>query len=365
MEILYYLADQKPHRDRSLGISQYTLGLIDGVARLGSHRVWSLESTSSIQALMSDRRIRLPWKTDRLAGRLVADYLGALDPRLPRVEIHHYPKGFLSPTPRRRGALVGTVCDTILVHYAEKYPRERSRLAYQYLCGVLASSLRRFDLVCTLSQFSKRCIEDFCRKRTITPSRIVVTYLGARWEEEAGSALSRAARGDYVIHLASIHPHKGTRRLLDLWRAYRAHNPEAPRLLLVGSMTPEARAEAESIPGTQCQSGVSDAHLEELLREAQLLLLPSEIEGFGLPALEALYLGTPTVFPSDTAIEEVLGKDDSGRFELGETDSFMTAVDRTLLTEPAEVKERAVALADRFSWARCVDRTIAAYSELL
>ena len=52
-----------------------------------------------------------------------------------------------------------------------------------------------------------------------------------------------------------------------------------------------------------------------------MLLLPSEIEGFGLPALEAYYLSTPVVYVRGTAVEEILGERSPGGFVLESADS--------------------------------------------
>ena len=63
-----------------------------------------------------------------------------------------------------------------------------------------------------------------------------------------------------------------------------------------------------------------------------MLLLPSEIEGFGLPALEAYYLSTPLVYVrGSTPVEEILGERSPPAFVLASADSiFVAAVDQAL-----------------------------------
>ena len=55
--------------------------------------------------------------------------------------------------------------------------------------------------------------------------------------------------------------------------------------------------------------------LELCLASSRALLLPSEIEGFGIPAVEAYHLGTPVAYARHTALEEILGANAAGGFE--------------------------------------------------
>ena len=111
------------------------------------------------------------------------------------------------------------------------------------------------------------------------------------------------------------------------------------------------------------RGAVERDELTMLLAQARALLLPSEIEGFGLPAVEAYAAGTPAAFVKGTAVEEVLGADAAGGFEL-DHESFREALDGVLSIAPLAVEQKAAELAQRFSWDGVVERTVAAYRTL-
>ena len=84
----------------------------------------------------------------------------------------------------------------------------------------------------------------------------------------------------------------------------RAQAPGVPPLVLVGSLDhlPE---EQRGLPGLHALGGLDDAELHALYRQAERLWQPSYAEGFGLPVVEALSVGTPVAVASGTSLDEV------------------------------------------------------------
>ncbi|MGI0786391.1 glycosyltransferase family 4 protein [Pseudomonas aeruginosa] len=84
----------------------------------------------------------------------------------------------------------------------------------------------------------------------------------------------------------------------------RAPPPGVPPVGLVGSLDhlPE---EQRGLPGLHALGGLDDAELHALYRQAERLWQPSYAEGFGLPVVEALSVGTPVAVASGTSLDEV------------------------------------------------------------
>ncbi|MDR1305490.1 MAG: glycosyltransferase [Verrucomicrobiales bacterium] len=355
--VSFYLADQNPQRDKSLGISGYTLGLWQALRRSGKIQVRGLASRSSICPDASCRR--LPLRSDQAAWRLLVDQLHS--PLLPPAEIYHYPKGFLPRLLPVRRPVVATVHDTIIQFYADHYPHTRSRAAFAYWLSQLRHTLRRADLVISVSEFAKREILAFCERYGINPPPIWVTYEGVMGEE------TPAMPGDkqnYVMALVSKQPHKQSIRLLELWRKYEQEQKDDLQLRLVGSLPDEAVRLVRHCQRVSSAGFLDAIRLRECLGGARALLLPSEVEGFGLPAIESVYAGTPVVFVKHTSVEEILGPAARAGFDLLDYASFAAAMQVVLKISTQEMAQDMAWIRERYNWQAVAERTLAAYRQV-
>jgi glycosyltransferase involved in cell wall biosynthesis len=91
--------------------------------------------------------------------------------------------------------------------------------------------------------------------------------------------------GRYVLYVGALEPRKGLDVLADAWARAALDGVE---LLVAG----EGR---EPVPGARLLGHVSDAELHALYAGAQAVVLPSFLEGFGLPPREAAAHGTPSI----------------------------------------------------------------------
>jgi len=102
----------------------------------------------------------------------------------------------------------------------------------------------------------------------------------------------------------------------------------------------------------------------KMMRQCRAVLIPAEIEGFGLPALESYINGAPCVYVKGAAVEEVVGPGTPGGFESGDFDSFVAALDEALRMDFAHVLAKRAELLDRFKWEKTIDHMIEIYRRL-
>jgi glycosyltransferase involved in cell wall biosynthesis len=120
---------------------------------------------------------------------------------------------------------------------------------------------------------------------------------------------------DYFVVCGTIEPRKNHRLLLNVWRELVGQRGQhAPRLVIVGSPGWGAGPVLDALE--RCRPlhdqvilarGLSSPALRRLIAHAKALLMPSFAEGFGLPIIEALAVGTPVIASDLPAHREIAG----------------------------------------------------------
>jgi glycosyltransferase involved in cell wall biosynthesis len=218
---------------------------------------------------------------------------------------------------------------------------------------------RRADAIVTISH---RTRADLLRAHQWLGTKYLsVAQLGA-------DHVLRWARGDrseteYALAFGQW-GNKNADLVLDAWALLRRDGGDPPPLVIVG--LPEAdRARVQTDAAAR---GLADAvtvrpwlSTEEFQRQftgASLVVFPSDFEGFGLPALEAMRLGIPVVVTPDPALYEVTGG--LATVMAGwDADALAQAVPRARATSAADLA-RGVEHASEFTWARTARQVRAA-----
>lgn len=172
-----------------------------------------------------------------------------------------------------------------------------------------------------------------------------------------------------VMHVSNFRPVK---RLEDVVRTFARISRSVPaRLLLVGDGPDRGRAmrvaEEEGVESRVVFLGKQES-VAELLACADLLLLPSETEAFGLAALEGMACGVPVVATDVGGVPEVVPHGEAGYLApVGAIDEMADAAIE-LLSDPARWARASAAAreaAERYDARSIVPRYEAYYAEVL
>ena len=365
LQAAVYLADQNPGHDRSFGISRMSQVVIEALQEGGQVKIRTIASKTSQQAPESVHSARiLPWGTRRKWVRLLTDHFHPLFDRSDKAsDLYYFPKGYLPLMSAFCQPSVVTIHDTIIQYDEDRYPKWRRTWEYGYWAMVLKHTLRRADRIMTVSKSSKKQIENFMDRHGIPRKAITVTYEPCLYERLPQPM--EATKENYVIHLASCEPHKRTAHLIRWWHEAEAGNRNLPMLHLIGLVPPEVAPLLANSRTIVKQPFLEDSALLSAYLSARALILPSEIEGFGLPALEAYYLGTPVCFVEGTSVEEILSvATGKGGFCLERADSLFSALDEVMAMSPAEISECGLKLRAAYAATKVTENMVEVFREV-
>jgi glycosyltransferase involved in cell wall biosynthesis len=180
--------------------------------------------------------------------------------------------------------------------------------------------------------------------------------------------------GPLVLNVGSDAPRKNVPLLLEVFMRIKGRHPEARLIRVRGGADPRwgaetaRRARALGLrPGSDLlvlDDVADDATLADLYAAADVYLSTSLYEGFGLPALEALAVGTPVVVTRCGALPEVVG--DVGRAVEPRPEALARAVEDALAEPRQGRRSRAGrARAATFSWSRSADACLGVMCDVM
>ncbi len=222
--------------------------------------------------------------------------------------------------------------------------------------------VRRATLVLCISESTRR---DLLRIYGSIDAPTIVTHLGVSHRFAPGALRPSWCPGRYVLFLGNRGGYKDFRVAIESF-AELAPGQRGTALVAVGGGTFTAAEEVLisrwGLRDQVFQRDASDEELPGVFGGAAAFVFPSRYEGFGLPTLEAMACGTPTVLADSSSHPEV-GGDAALYFPPGDS-STLAAQLRRLLSDDAlrrDLSEKGLAQAGRFTWQRTAVATADAY----
>jgi glycosyltransferase involved in cell wall biosynthesis len=338
--------DITPLRQSSGGIARYIRGLVSGLTAIRGLEVVQIGGgdaprRGTFAKKLLTAQLDLSWYP--LRARAAARRSGA--------DVIHFP----SPkAPLRRGVppAVVTIHDLIPFHFPETmttWSRAYARLTHRRMVGCAAR------VICN----STDTAADAIKYLGVAPDLIRVIPLGIDplfFESAQGIA---GARDPYILFVGTRELRKNLGRLEDAVGELRARG--YPHSLVVAGGEAWGKVEFRST-FVRLVGPVSDITLRDLYAGAACLAIPSLHEGFGLPALEAMAVGTPVVAGRAGALPEVTG----GAAILVDpldTNDIMRGIERAINAGDA-FRVLGKARAAAFTWERTANMTLEAYADV-
>jgi glycosyltransferase involved in cell wall biosynthesis len=282
------------------------------------------------------------------------------------LDVLHNPAN-VGPVRLRRAASVVTLHDLIWLHMGLAW---EDAAALRSARRWMLRTARGAERVLADSEAAR---QDLVANAGLDADRVDVALLGttpSRAQPTPARELrARLGLGEQrlVLCVAQKRPYKNQASLVRALAAL-----PGVRLVLPGAPTPyedELRALARELGVAErvhLPDWVSEADLEGLYAAASIVALPSRLEGFGLPVLEAMARGVPVACAHRGALAEVAG-DDALTFDPDDQDAVTAALRRLLGDEAlaAGLARRGRARAAAFTWRRTAEATLACYRRAL
>lgn len=168
--------------------------------------------------------------------------------------------------------------------------------------------LTDIDMVLCKTFTAKECFQAYHRN---------VQYLGfstpvAQHRDEWELPEKNSSR---ILHIAGANRLKGTEVVLAAWK----QNPQWPRLMLVAN---NPYIDHQVPTNVELKSSISDEDLQVLWREADIVVAPSEVEGYGQVLAEAMIYGAVIITTDAPPMNELVNDDRGYLIPYSETMPF-------------------------------------------
>jgi len=165
------------------------------------------------------------------------------------------------------------------------------------------SSAKKATHIFTISKASKADIQ---KHYGISANKITVAYPGVKFPQPS----SKPPYANYLLYLGTLQPRKNLENLI---KAFSQLSNKSIKLVIAGKKGWLYQPLFNLVKKLDIQSRViftgfvSDQKAATLIKHAQALILPSFYEGFGIPVVQAMALGTPVIVSHNSSLKEIVG----------------------------------------------------------
>jgi glycosyltransferase involved in cell wall biosynthesis len=378
--------DATPIRDKPSGVGVYTLNLIKALDQLQESENFKLDiyfqptfknwlsrnfsPNESIQPY-SPHCLPIPVTVTNALMKFPNPLLAYFSRSLDRPDVVHGTDHFVYPHPKSRNIM--TIHDLTFVKYPDYVPT----IVKTYLDRI-KNCLKFTDAIITFSENTKRDLVELLK---IDPDKIYITYQASRYHtdylnnqqiEDLKISVSYDFTKPYFLFVSTLEPRKNVIGLIQAFNYLKKHHKIEHQLVLIGQTgwkyqpILEAINESPYHPEIHHLNYLTDDLVALFYHQAEAFIYPSFYEGFGLPVLEAMTLGTPVITSNSSSLPEVTGDsalliNPNHSMELA--DAMLNIVRDRVLRDNLIFKGKEQA--NKFSWEKTAQATLNIYCSVL
>ncbi len=190
-------------------------------------------------------------------------------------------------------------------------------------------------------------------------------------EETLAKLRSRYDLTNYFLYVGNNRPHKNIKSMLEAFSAFKQNDTQNFKFVIAGNMMERFGSVREysnqyGLTGSLVQLTPDEDELIALYKGSRALVYCSLSEGFGLPILEAMQLGTPVLTSDVSSMSEIAG-DAAIKVNPVDIPAITKAMNDAASDKAALVSysQKGILRAAEFTWEKCAEKTLNFYLEIL
>lgn len=266
--------------------------------------------------------------------------------------------------PCQKSFKVMTIHDLTFIKYPEYVP-----LIVKTYTERIKRCLKWTDLIITMAETTK---EDIVHYLQVNPHKIWVIPLASRYSIQENLKTSPTDEQPYILFVGTFEPRKNIKTLVLAFDYLKKKFDLPHRLVLIGKKGWGYESILKCIENSAYKKDIyhlnylADELVAQFYQQAEVFVYPSFYEGFGLPVLEAMNLGTPVITSNVSSLPEVV---DSAAITINPQDFIELAEAIFKVLSNDDLRKQLIldgrVRAQSFSWEKTAKQTLEAYYSLL
>ncbi|XHU95733.1 MAG: glycosyltransferase family 4 protein [cyanobacterium endosymbiont of Rhopalodia gibba] len=375
--------DGTPLRGKLSGIGVYVLNIIASLAKLQeiehfeleiyfhpSVKNWFLRNFSTPYFLTYYPQVSIlpiPVTIADMLAKYPNPILSHFEGYLNKPNILHGTDHYVYPY--RKSRKIMTIHDLTFL----KYPQYSTTLVQGYWKRI-KRCLTWTDLIITFSESTKQDIIEYFN---INSERIKITYEASRYSsneirldkiELLKNSIDYDFSIPYLLFVSTLEPRKNIIALIKAFNYLKEQHKIPHNLILIGQKGWKYQSSFAAIKNSKYRQSIyylnylPDELLALFYTQTDAFIYPSFYEGFGLPVLEAMTLGSPVITSNTSSLPEIAGDaalliNPNDFLELAET--ILKVISDSQLRK--ELTKKGKERAKLFSWEKTAQQTFKAY----
>lgn len=352
------------------GVGRYIRNLLRYLGSLSVKHSYVVYTTPAgegeVHRLLPGALVRVTtirWHT--LAEQLILPFLFSRD----RLTVLHVP--YFSVPILYQGNLIVTIHDLTPFHVSTgnastlPFPfYALKKIAYRFIVGL---AMKKASYIIAVSETTKKEIEShFPREKG--KIRVISEGIDESLLSYRGKKLDNPVAHPYFLYVGNVYPHKNVKTVLLAFEKMKQNLPKAksPQFIFVGkkdAFMTRLQKEVGADPSIRFFTDVADRELASFYTHAIALVFPSDMEGFGLPAIEAIAFGCPVILSDIPIFRELF-------FSVGvfapprDSDTFARLMGEALSGRISRVSaSMQKTYIDRYQWKTMAEQTLKLYED--